>query len=333
MANSDKLIGLLKAKIVHHDSNFIPQEEYDSGFNQFSNWVRELLPVYVAHLEIRHPSLRKHSKPDEYALHCFTVYNSGRYADRQYRFESSEPLDIGTIEREYPDKVSELKKKYEQLVERRSHEVIKSFSEFVGESNGGQRTPLVKKFQTEYSYSYFRDQNTREDVDHCLSRINESTMQEQSDYWKLVSGITNDIQKEKTSPFDEYFVNVGKRDFSRSGYRLVNTFHIKEGEKEYTFTNNNDTETITGFFANVFVLSKAGLLKLSFVPERRVERILYSFRDIQRVVLKDDRVVKVQMHKHYDGEVIVCDTEDMAFKLQEKIEELKRTAFTHRNQR
>ncbi len=146
----------------------------------------------------------------------------------------------------------------------------------------------------------------------------------QGTYMDLLVVAEKYIQRENILPFSSWVLNVGSQDFYNSYNRTISKYKITNEGKEYSFEHKNNGKSIKDVFVNLFILSNNELLKLSIGSSSLLQRTPYLIsKDIQRVDISGGNVLELHMHKHFDPETIIFDTEDEAYKFQRKITELR----------
>jgi len=239
----------------------------------------------------------------------------------------------------HPDDYELYEKEFINLIENEDEEIFKSKFDFIKEQiledlsedikqeNKSNDILYIKKtffdhfrtFVQPYD-DYYDDESTFEKT--LLDNFKEKYLSNK--YLQLFEIAEKYISRENFSGFDEYIVNVGERRVESDRYRPKNHFVVKNKDDEYSFTNTQDFKNINCEFVNIFVLSKNHLIKISVNLEKQNERTEYIvFKDFQKVNIVNECMIEIYMHKHFDPERIVFDTEDAAFKFNAKLTQLR----------
>lgn len=123
-------------------------------------------------------------------------------------------------------------------------------------------------------------------------------------------------------PFSTIFVvNVGH---SYAGCHTV----LNKGF-EYRFSKRESFGN-TKYFANIFLLNGDTITRiyLGNATCLRFTTFIIS-KDIQRVDIEKGHIVKFHMHKHFDAEEIVFDSDEDAFKFQQALTERRRRNYSY----
>lgn len=189
---------------------------------------------------------------------------------------------------------------------------------------------IVRSILPKSSYSYRINDNLNqllkddEIPEHIIPYVSDDYLRTQGAFMDLLEMSEKYIQRENILPFSSWVLNVGNRDFSHSYNRTISKYKITNKGKEYSFEHKNDGKSIKDVFVNLFILSNNELLKLSIGSSSLLQRTPYLIsKDIQRVDITGGNVLELHMHKHFDPETIIFDTEDEAYKFQRKITELR----------
>lgn len=189
---------------------------------------------------------------------------------------------------------------------------------------------IVRSILPKSSYSYRINDNLNqllngeEILENIIQYVNDDYLRTQGAFMNLLEIAEKYIQRENILPFSSWVLNVGTRDFYHSYNRTISKYKITNKGKEYSFEHKNDGKSIKDVFVNLFVLSNNELLKLSIGSSNLLQRTPYLIsKDIQRVDITGGNVLELHMHKHFDPETIIFDTEDEAYKFQRKISELR----------
>ncbi len=186
--------------------------------------------------------------------------------------------------------------------------------------------------ETEYFQYFLQNDEIRSDLTEWASKNYEDS---QGKFMDLTDMFNKYIQREVIHPFSMWTLNIGERNFGYSYNRkCYNTFKVSNGGKNYTFTHHNDGKEITDNFVNLFVLSSNELLKLCVGSSGMLQRTPYLVsKDIQRVDITNGNIIEVHMHKHFDPETIIFDTEDEAYIFQNKVTELREQRRIYSNRK
>lgn len=173
------------------------------------------------------------------------------------------------------------------------------------------------------SFKYFleKDEIKKEIIESFIN----SYYEKQGVFMDLLEMSIKYIQKEEFLPFSRWLFNVGHRNFSRTyNNKISSNFIVLNEGKSYKFSHINDGKEINDVFVNFFNLSNNELIKVCIGSKGLLQRTPYLLsKDIQRVDIINGNTIEIHMHKHFDPETIIFDTEEIAYKFQKIITELR----------
>lgn len=186
--------------------------------------------------------------------------------------------------------------------------------------------------ETDYFQYFSQNGEIKNDLIEWISKNYEES---HGKFMDLTEMFAKYIQREDIQAFSTWTLNIGDRSFGYSYNRkCYNKFNITNGGKNYSFIHNNDGKEINDVFANLFILSNNELLKLCIGSSGLLQRTPYLLsKDIQRVDIREGNIIELHMHKHFDPETIIFDTEDEAYVFQKKVTELREQRRSFNNHR
>ncbi len=205
---------------------------------------------------------------------------------------------------------------------------IFNFHENIGMNELFQRNlwgkyPIEKFYKEDNFSAYF------------FERIRKEYNDANGNFMRLVETVLKYLNMEIIKPLSKWILNIGSRSYTKDRLRLYNDFTLLTKGKTYKYINKNDCKEIKDVFVNMYFLSGNELLKVSVGSEKLLQRTVYLIpRDIQRADIFDGRIIELHMHKHFDPEIILFETEDAAYAFQHDISRQRsfRPQYTRRNQ-